>query len=64
MARSRAFNRFHRFLARQKRRGLRSVLPQFRMDDGSDGTPIDHSRAMLSSSNKRETQLDLLEMEG
>ena len=28
MARSRAFNRFHRYLARQKRRDLRSALPQ------------------------------------
>ena len=29
MSRSRSFNRFHRYLARQKRRGLRAVLPQF-----------------------------------
>ena len=30
MSRSRSFNRFHRYLARQKRRGLRAVLPQFK----------------------------------
>jgi hypothetical protein len=28
MNRSRSFNRFHRYLARQKRHGLKAVLPQ------------------------------------
>ena len=61
MARSRAFNRFHRFLARQKRRGLRSALPQFQLNSDSYGAPIDHSRDLLNSLSGREAQLDLLE---
>lgn len=32
MSRSRSFNRFHHYVAWQKRRGLRSFLPQLQMD--------------------------------
>ena len=56
MARSRAFNRFHRYLARQKRRDLRSALPQVQSD-----CPIDRSRALINRLSGREAQLDLLE---
>jgi len=63
MSRSRSVNRFHRFLARQKRRGLRSVLPQFQMDIEHDGSPVDHSRDMLNRLKGREVDLELLEAE-
>ena len=63
MSRSRSFNRFHRYLARQKRRGLRSVLPQFRMDSDYDGSPIDHSRDMLKRLKGREVELELMDAE-
>ena len=63
MGRSRSFNRFHRYLARQKRRGLRSVLPQFQMDFESYGLPIDHSRDMLNRLKGREVELELLDAE-
>ena len=63
MGRSRSFNRFHRYLARQKRRGLRSVLPQFQMDFESYGPPIDHSRDMLNRLKGREVELELLDAE-
>ena len=63
MSRSRSVNRFHRFLARQKRRGLRSVLPQFQMDIEHDGSPVDHSRDMLNRLQGREVDLELLEAE-
>jgi len=63
MSRSRSFNRFHRYLARQKRRGLRSVLPQFRMDSDYDGSPIDHSRNMLNRLKGREVELELMDAE-
>ena len=63
MSRSRSFNRFHRHLARQKRRGLRSVLPQYRDDQQVLGAPIDHSRSILSRLNGLEIQLDLQENE-
>ena len=63
MGRSRSFNRFRRYLARQKRRGLRSVLPQFQMDFESYGPPIDHSRDMLNRLKGREAELELLDAE-
>ncbi len=61
MSRSRAFNRFHRFLARQKRRGLRSALPQFQMDFEFYGSPIDHSRDILKRLRGREVELELMD---
>ena len=61
MSRSRSLNRFNRFLARQKRRGLRSVLPQFQMDFEYYGSPIDNSRTMLNRLNGREVELELLD---
>jgi len=63
MSRSRSVNRFHRYLARQKRRGLRSVLPQFQMDIEHEGSPVDHSRDMLNRLKGREVDLELLEAE-
>ena len=61
MSRSRSLNRFNRFLARQKRRGLRSVLPQFQMDFEHYGSPIDNSRTMLKRLDGREVELELLD---
>ena len=49
MSRSRSYNRFHRYLARQKRRGLRSVLPQYQMEFEYYGKPIDHSQHPLAA---------------
>ena len=43
MSRSRSFNRFHRYLARQKRRGLRDVLPQFQDARQHQQIPADSS---------------------
>ncbi len=61
MSRSRSFNRFHRYLARQKRRGLRAVLPRFREELEVMGAPIDHSRHILRRLLGREIQLELQE---
>ena len=63
MARDRAFNRFHRYLARQKRRSLRSVLPQFSSDTQTPATTRDHSRSSLERISSREMRLDLMEAE-
>ena len=63
MSRSRSYNRFHRYLARQKRRGLRSVLPHYQMGFEYYGTPIDHSQDMLNRLKGREIELELLEAE-
>ena len=63
MSRSRSFNRFHRYLARQKRRGLRSVLPQFQDARQHQESPADNSTDVLRRLSLREMELDLMETE-
>ena len=61
MSRSRSFNRFHRYLARQKRRGLRAVLPQFQDARDHQQSPADSSNDVLRQLSLREIELDLIE---
>ena len=63
MSRSRSFNRFHRYLARQKRRGLRAVLPQFQDSRDYQERSASSSHDVLGRLNRREMELDLLEAE-
>lgn len=63
MSRSRSFNRFHRYLARQKRRGLRAVLPQFQDARDNQESPVDSSNDVLRRLSLREIELDLMEAE-
>ncbi|MDC3048596.1 hypothetical protein OA162_02670 [Synechococcus sp. AH-736-A19] len=63
MSRSRSFNRFHRYLARQKRRGLRAVLPQFQDARDHQQSPADSSNHVLRQLSLREIELDLIEAE-
>ena len=63
MSRSRSFNRFHRYLARQKRRGLRAVLPQFQAARQNQESPANSSDGVLRRLSLREVELDLMEAE-
>ena len=63
MSRSRSFNRFHRYLAQQKRRGLRAVLPQFEDSYEHQKTSAGSSDDVLGRLNRREMELDLPEAE-
>ena len=63
MSRSRSFNRFHSYLARQKRRGLRAVLPQFQAARENHASPADSSNDVLRRLSLREIELDLMEAE-
>ena len=63
MSRSRSFNRFHRYLARQKRRGLRAVLPQFQDARDHQQSPADGSNDVLRRLSMREIEMDLMEAE-
>mgnify|MGYP001476959516 FL=1 len=63
MSRSRSFNRFHRYLARQKRRGLRAVLPQFQDARDLQQSPADRSNDVQRRLSLREIELDLMEAE-
>ena len=63
MSRSRSFNRFHRYLARQKRRGLRAVLPQFQDAREHQESPANSSDGVLHRLSLREMELDLMEAE-
>ena len=63
MSRSRSFNRFHRYLARQKRRGLRAVLPQFKDAPENHASPANTINEVLRRLSLREMELDLMEAE-
>ena len=63
MSRSRSFNRFHRYLARQKRRGLRAVLPQFQDAREHQESPSNSSDGVLRRLSLREMESDLMETE-
>ena len=63
MSRSRSFNRFHRYLARHKRRGLRAVLPQFQDARDHQQSPADSSNDVLRRLSLREIEMDLMEAE-
>ena len=61
MSRSRSFNRFHRYLARQKRRGLRAVLPQFQAAREHQESSANSSNGLLRRLSLREMELELME---
>ena len=63
MSRSRSFNRLHSYLARQKRRGLRAVLPQFQDARAHQEIPAKSSYSVLRRLSLREMELDLMEAE-
>ena len=63
MSRSRSFNRFHRYLARQKRRELRDVLPQFQDARENQQSPAHSCDDMLRRLSLREMESDLMEAE-
>ena len=63
MSRSRSFNRFHRYSARQKRRGLRAVLPQFQDAREHQESSANSSDDVLRRLSSREMELDLMEAE-
>ena len=48
MTRSRSINRFHRFVARKRRRGLRLAVPHLRVDQLEMVEPIDVSDRLMS----------------
>ena len=55
MSRSRLFNRFHSYLAQQKRRGLRALLPQFKDSRDHQERSVGSSDDVLGLLNCRET---------
>ena len=63
MSRSRSFNRFHRYLARQKRRVLRAVLPQLQDAREDQESPANSSDGVLRRLSLREMELDRMEAE-
>nr|WP_244281189.1 hypothetical protein [Synechococcus sp. UW106] len=50
-------------MARQKRRGLRAVLPQLQNHQDKQPGPIDGSADRLHQLSQREMELDLLDAE-
>ena len=61
MNRSRSFNRFHRYLARQKRHGLKAVLPQSNQPGDMVNSGVDQRRNQLDRLSHQDVLMELLE---
>ena len=61
MNRSRSFNRFHRYLARQKRHGLKAVLPQSSQIGSFINSGVDRRRDHLDRLSHQDVVMELLE---
>ena len=61
MNRSRSFNRFHRYLARQKRHGLKAVLPQTNHLEKTINSGVNQRREKLDRLSNQAIVLELLE---
>ena len=61
MNRSRSFNRFHRYLARQKRHGLKAVLPQSNQLGDMVNSGVDQRRNHLDRLSHQDVLMELLE---
>jgi hypothetical protein len=61
MNRSRSFNRFHRYLARQKRHGLKAVLPQSNQLGNMVNSGVDQCRNQLDRLSDQDVLMELLE---
>ena len=61
MNRSRSFNRFHRYLARQKRHGLKAVLPQSNQLGDMVNRGVDQRRNTFDRISHQDVLTELLE---
>ena len=61
MNRSRSFNRFHRYLARQKRHAHKAVLPQSNQLGDKVNSGVDQRRNQLDRLSYQEVLMELLE---
>ena len=61
MNRSRSFNRFHRYLARQKRHGLKAVLSQSNELGDMVNRSVDQRRNTFNRISHKDVLTELLE---
>jgi hypothetical protein len=61
MNRSRSFNRFHRYLARQKRHGLKAVLPQSNQLGDMVNSGVDQRRNTFNRLSHKDILTEMLE---
>ncbi|WP_320677066.1 hypothetical protein [Prochlorococcus sp. MIT 1300] len=61
MTRSRAFNRFHRFTAKRRRKALRAALPIQETEYGKAASSIDNSEKLRRRAWERALVLDFSE---
>ena len=62
MTRSRSINRFHRFVARKRRRTLRAAVPHLRVDHLEMGDPIDVSDRLISRMAEEDLRQEINEL--
>ena len=61
MNRSRSFNRFHRYLARQKRHGLKAVLPQSNSLEKTINSSVNQRQVKFDQLSDQAIVMELLE---
>ena len=62
MTRSRSINRFHRFVARKRRRGLRAAVPYLRVDHFEMSEPIDVSDRLINRTADADLRQEMQEL--
>ena len=62
MTRSRSINRFHRFVARKRRRGLRAAVHYLRVDHFEMSEPIDVSDRLINRTADADLRQEMQEL--
>ena len=62
MTRSRSINRFHRFVARKRRRDLRAAVPYLRVDHFEMSEPIDVSDRLINRTADADLRQEMQEL--
>ena len=60
MTRSRAFNRFHRFSAKKRRRSLRAAVPNLQDVARSGNEAVNHSEELRQRAWQKDLMLELI----
>ena len=63
MTRSRSINRYHRFVARKRRRGLRAALPHLSPDGAQSPDSVDVTSRLQARAASEDLRLELASLD-
>ena len=63
MTRSRSINRYHRFVARKRRRGLRAALPHLSSDGAQSPDSVDVTCRLQARAASEDLRLELASLD-